>query len=52
MRRRTPTQEAYQAWQSAYNRSQSACSRARFIAAAAEWQKEKAQQLADKVSLF
>ena len=49
MRRRTPTQEDYQAWQSTYNRSQSSCSRARLIEAAAEWQKKRANQVADSV---
>ena len=52
MHRRTPTQEDYQAWQSVYNRSTSACTRARFIEAASEWQKHKAEQVAEKFSFF
>jgi len=49
LRRRTPTQEDYQAWQRVYDRSQSSCSRARFIEAAAAWQTMRANQVADSV---
>ena len=47
-RRCTPTQQSYQAW----HRSQSAGTREHFIAAAAEWQKQKAREVAKEASLF
>ena len=47
MQRSTPTQ----AWrQGGYNRSQSSCSLARFIEAAAEWEKKRVNQVADTSS--
>lgn len=51
-RRPTPTQESYQAWQRAFDWSSSSSSRSRFIEAAAQWQAQKAQQVAEKASLF
>ena len=51
-KRYTPTQQSYQAFQRASNRSQSAGTREHFIAAAAEWQKQKAREVAEEASLF
>ncbi len=50
-RRHTPTQQSYWAWQRTFDRSQSASSRVAFVAAAAEWQTEKARQMAEALAL-
>ena len=51
-RRYTPTQKSYQAFHRAFDRSGSARTKEHFVAAAAEWQKQKAREVADEASLF
>jgi hypothetical protein len=45
MRRVTPTQEQYRAWQRTFDRSKASSARVAFVTAAAEWQKQKAKQV-------
>ena len=51
-RRCAPAQQSYQAWRRAFNCSQSAGGREHFIAVAAEWQKQKAREVAKEASLL
>ena len=51
-RRCNPTQESCHAFHRAFNRSESAGTQQHSIAAAAEWQKQKAREVAEEASLF
>ena len=52
IRRVTPTQQSYRAFHRAFDRWGSATTKEHFIAAAAEWQKKKAREVAEGASLF
>ena len=52
IRRVTQTQQSYRAFHRAFDRWGSATTKEHFIAAAAEWQKKKAREVAERASLF
>ena len=52
MRRVTPTQEQYRAWQRTCDRSKASSARVAFVTAAAEWQKQKAKQVSQDDIFF
>jgi hypothetical protein len=52
MRRVTPTQEQYRAWQRTFDRAKASSARVAFVTAAAEWQKQKTNQVAQDALLF
>ena len=52
MRRVTPTQEQYRAWQRTFDRSKASSARVAFVTVAATWQKQKAKQVAQDDLFF